>query len=142
MRLRYHFLSPNVPDFEIAIWGSLPQPCGSDAFVAISKPLMFNIRRFIKQHRFQVYDELCLASLPILVYNGERGSVGTRMSNEVFLVPMLLRGNPYRCSVQRRSSFPRGREWESIISISWDDFHRNHWKRYAMHTLLYFSGNG
>ncbi|HBA66985.1 MAG TPA: hypothetical protein DCZ48_12570, partial [Methylococcaceae bacterium] len=49
-----------------------PAPCGSDAFVAISKPLMFNIRRLIKQHRFQVYDDLCLGSLPILVYNDER----------------------------------------------------------------------
>ena len=33
---------------------------------------MFNIRRFIKQHRSQEYDDLCLVSLPILVYNGER----------------------------------------------------------------------
>jgi hypothetical protein len=45
---------------------------------------MFNIRRFIKQHRFQVYDELCLASLPILVYNGERRTVGTREPDWVF----------------------------------------------------------
>ena len=50
--------------------------CGSDPQVAISKPLMFNIRRFIKQHRSQIYDDSCLASLPIFVYNDESGSLG------------------------------------------------------------------
>ena len=47
-------------------------PCGSDPQIAISEPLISNIRRFIKQHRFQLYDDFCLASLPIFVYNGER----------------------------------------------------------------------
>jgi|UPI000377A303 hypothetical protein len=44
---------------------------------------MFNIRGFIKQHRFQIYDELCLASLPILVYNGERSRVGMQTAAEL-----------------------------------------------------------
>gem|GEM_PF-5127605 len=71
-----------------------PAPCGSDAFVAISKPLMFNIRRLIKQHRFQVYDDLCLASLPIFVYNGERSSVGIHAlaaEKESVCIPTLER---------------------------------------------------